>query len=47
MDGSVVITQQLAAGKNELNVALLPPGLYLIRLMSKDDEVYQTKFVKE
>ncbi|PZF73172.1 T9SS type A sorting domain-containing protein [Taibaiella soli] len=47
MDGSVVINQSLTSGKNELNVALLPPGLYLIRLMSKDDEVYQTKFVKD
>ncbi|WP_165836347.1 T9SS type A sorting domain-containing protein [Taibaiella soli] len=47
MDGRVVINQSLTSGKNELNVALLPPGLYLIRLMSKDDEVYQTKFIKE
>ncbi|PZF73173.1 T9SS type A sorting domain-containing protein [Taibaiella soli] len=47
MDGRVVINQSLAAGKNEMNIMTLPPGLYLIRLMSKDDEVYQTKFIKE
>jgi len=47
MDGRVVINQNLAAGKNEMNIAGLPPGLYLIRLMSRDNETYQLKFVKE
>lgn len=47
MDGRAVMHQSLTSGKNEVNIVALPPGLYLIRLMSRDNEVYQLKFLKE
>ncbi|PZF72588.1 T9SS type A sorting domain-containing protein [Taibaiella soli] len=47
IDGRAVINQLLTQGKNELNTSRLSAGLYLIRLTSKDDVVYQSKFIKE
>jgi hypothetical protein len=47
MQGRVVVKQALGSGSNGINVSSLPPGIYLVRLYTTDEQVYTSKFFKQ
>ena len=47
LSGQKVMTSVLRGNTTEMNIASLPSGLYLVRLLDNGNTVYETKVIKE
>lgn len=46
VQGRLIIKQQASGSKTSVNIATLPPGLYLVKVTMKDGEMMQKKIIK-